>query len=115
MRVQVSDIDGIHASTPQAGERLLALIAPLLTAGEPVELDFEGVRHFSVPFFCASIFVLVKEDTANRLPGLLRYENLQPQGQSALDSTIDYAIRCRDNPRWAEGLYEAARELSERE
>jgi hypothetical protein len=115
MRVQVSEIDGSYASTPEAGQRLLALIEPVLARGEPVELDFEGVRYFSVPFFCASIFVLVKGDTGNRLSGLLRYENLLPQGQSALESTIDYAIRCRDNPRWAEGLYEAARKFSERE
>ncbi len=115
MRVKVSEIVGNQASTPEAGQRLLALIGPAFATGEPVELDFEGVQQFSVPFFCASIFVLVREDAANRLPGLLRCENLLPQGQSALDSTLDYAIRCRDNPRWAEGMYEAAEKLSERE
>ena len=115
MHVKVSDIDGAHASTPQAGQRLLALIQPPLTRGEQVELDFEGVRHFSVPFFSASIFVLIKADTENRLAGLLSYENLLPQGRSALDSTIDYAIRCRDNPQWAEGMYEAARKFAERD
>jgi hypothetical protein len=115
MRVKVNDIAGIHASTPEAGERLLALLQPLLARGEPVELDFAGVLHFSVPFFVASIFVLVKEDTENRLSGLLRYENLLPQGRSALDSTIDYAVRCRQDPRWAEGMYQAARQFSERE
>jgi hypothetical protein len=115
MRVKVSDIDGVHASTAQAGQRLYALIEPVLARGESVELDFEGVKHFSVPFFTSSIFILVRDDASGRVQGLLRYENLLPQGQSDLDSTLDYAVRCRDNPRWAEGMYEAARKLSQRD
>jgi len=115
MRVRVSEIEGISASTPQAGQRLLELIEPVLARGEVVVLDFEGVRDFSVPFFVASVFVLVKQDTEGRLSTLLRYENLPSQGQSALDSVLDYAVRCRNNPRWADGMYEAARKFAERE
>src|SRR4051794_13864243 len=101
MRVKVSEIDGIHAYTPQAGIRLRELIEPALAVGEEVTLDFEGVKHYSAAFFCASIGALIEADKAGRTPQLLRYENLLPRGQSALESATDFAIRRRDNPKWA--------------
>src|SRR5262245_20871939 len=104
MRVNVSDIDGVHASTPQAGQRLYALIEPVLARGEPVVLDFAGVQHFSAPFFNSSIGPLVEADSANRLPQLLRIENLPPLGQGVLDSVIENGIRMRENPRLREAM-----------
>lgn len=117
MRVKVSglDIDASSAYTFEAAQKLYALIEPVLARGEPVELDFEGVEHFSAVFFNYSIGWLVEKDTANRLPELLRVENLHPLGQTALDSVTENAIRCRENPRWREAAYEAARKMSERE
>jgi hypothetical protein len=115
MRVKVSDIDGVHAYTPQAGQRLYAIIEPAIARGEPVVLDFEGVRHYSAAFFVYSIGILVEADTTNRLPELLQYENLPPGGQAALDSVIGYAVRRRENPRWAEGMDQGARKLFERD
>src|SRR3954454_13171626 len=101
MRVKVKEIDGGFASTPQAGEKLYALIAPVLARGEEVTLDFEGVKHCSVPFFNASIGVLIEADAEGRLPALLHYENLPPLGQGIVDDVTEYAIRRRENPRWA--------------
>ena len=115
MRVKVSDIDGFQASTPQAGERLYALIAPVLARGEEVFLDFEGVKHCSVPFFNASIGVLIEADAEERLPALLRYENLSPLGQGIVESVTEYATRRRENPRWAAGMDEAVRKWSARD
>ena len=115
MRVKVMEIDGGFASTWEAGERLYALIAPALARGEEVILDFEGVRGFSVPFFAASIEVLIDADKEERLPALLRYENISAVGQSTVDSVSEFATRCRDNPRLKDGYYEAARKLAERD
>ena len=111
MRVKVSEIDGGHASTPQAGLRLHALIEPALARGEPVVLDFEGVKYCSVPFFSASVGILVEADAEGRLPALLSYESLSPMGQSAVDSVTEYAIRRRENPRWAAAMDEVAKKL----
>src|SRR5262245_2677320 len=115
MRVKVSDIDGIHATTPQTGQKLLAIIEPALARGEPVVLDFEGVRFIGVQFFYSSVGVLIEKDTVNQLSDLLRYENLHEIGQSALDSVVEYSIRRRDNPRWAEGMDAGFRKWSARE
>lgn len=101
MRVKVSEIDNGHAYTPQAGMRLRELIDPALGRGEEVVLDFEGVKHFSAAFFCASIGALVEADEARRLPALLHYENLLPLGQSTLESAIDFATRRRESPAGA--------------
>jgi hypothetical protein len=113
MRVKVSDVDGIHASTPQAGARLYAIIESALARGEVVPLDFEGVKHFAPGFFNCSIGVLIEQDTENRLTGLLRYENLPPLGQSSLESVVEYATRRREDPRWAAAMEAVVRKRSE--
>jgi hypothetical protein len=116
MRVKVKEIDGGFASTPQAGERLYALIAPVLEKGEEVILDFEGVRDTAVPFFIASIGPLIEADREERLPKLLRYENLNltPFGRSDVESVTEFAVRCRD-PRVKAAYAAAAQKLAERD
>jgi hypothetical protein len=113
VRIKVSEIDGGHAYTPQAGLRLHALIEPVLARGESVVLDFAGVEHFSSAFFSASVGKLVEADVTNRLPDLLRFENLAALGQTALDLATEFATRCRENPRWAAAAAEVARTSAE--
>lgn len=116
MYVRVSDIDtpGLGAS-PEAGMKLKELIEPALARGEQVELDFEGLRFFAIGFFVFSIGKLVETDTADRVPALLRYLNLNEAGQSYVKSAVEFAIRRRDNPRWAAGAGAAAEKMAERE
>src|SRR5438552_3357664 len=102
MRVKISDLFGFQAATGQAGYQLYTQIEPVLARGEPVVLDFEGVRYFATIFFTSSVGLLIEADTENRLPDLLRYENLPEMGQTALDLATETAIRRRENPRWAE-------------
>ena len=114
MRVKVSEVDGIHASTPQAGQRLYAIIEPAIARGEVVTLDFEGVKHFGPGFFNWSIGVLIEQDMENRLTGLLRYENLPPLGQNSLESVVEYATRRRENPQWAAAMEAVVRKRAEK-
>lgn len=111
MRVKVSEIDNGHASTGVAGLRLYHLIKPVLDKGEEVVLDFEQVKHCAAPFLSASVGNLIEEDKEERLPRLLRYENLTPQWQRTVDGVKDRAVRRRENPRWAAGWDEAYRKL----
>src|SRR5205085_950637 len=105
MRVKMlTDVDRIHASTDQAGQKLRDLIEPALARGEEVLIDFEGVKHFTPGFFYTAIGVLIERDFEERILPLLRFENLAPLGQSSLDDAIEYAIRRRENPRWAAGM-----------
>lgn len=109
MRVMVSEIDRGHASTPQAGARLHELIEPALGRGEQVVLDFDGVRHCDAPFLGASVGRLIEEDKEERLPPLLRYENLQPLWQGTLESVTSWAVRRRRNPAAAAAMDELLR------
>lgn len=115
MRVKVSEIDNGHASTPQAGLRLQALIEPVLARGEPVVLDFEGVKHCSTAFFNASIANLIEADKDDRLPELLTYENLSPNGQIALGMAARAGKRRRENPAGADAMDEFARKYFARD
>src|ERR1700676_1393738 len=108
MRVKVrDDVDGIHASTLQAGVKLHDLIEPALARGEEVVLDFEGVKYFAPMFFNCAIGTFIERDAENRLFESLRFENLSALGQLSLDHVIEYATRRRENPRGA-GARDAA-------
>lgn len=96
MRVKVSEIDG-HATTEQAAQELYLLVEPAIGRGEFVELDFQGVNHFSAVFFNHSIGLLADADPDDRLRGLLRLENAPPQIGPVVDLVIDNAKRLRDS------------------
>src|SRR6476469_1710656 len=100
MRVKVNDIDGATFAAPKAAEQLRELIEPVLARGEEVILDFAGIKHFTTAFFGDVLHTLIVADVEKRLPGLLRYENLPPIGQTARDMACDFALRCRDIPGW---------------
>src|SRR3954463_15753646 len=100
MRVKVSDLAGECPCIGEEGERAHELIAPVLERGEPVVLDFSGVKDVGGAFFAGAIGRLVERDAANRLPELLRYENLSPRGRGVLDAIIDHWTRRREVPGW---------------
>lgn len=117
MRVKVSglDLDSAHAYTPQAGEKLRALIEPILAQGDPVELDFTGVEHFSAIFFWTALGPLIEADSSHQLPALIRIENLSPLGENALESARALAVRRREVPGWASAMDRLGSQAVERE
>src|SRR5262249_36748019 len=115
MRVKVNDIDGATFADPKAAEQLRELITPALARGEAVILDFAGIKRFTTAFFGDVLHGLIVADVEKRLPELLRYENLPPIGQTALDMASEFAIRCRDIPGWAAAAEEAARKFFARD
>jgi hypothetical protein len=115
MYVRVREIDNGAAATGQAGEKLLELIEPAIARGEVVELDFEGVWIYAALFFYCSVGRLIEADTTERVPPLLRYANLSERGQADLEWGVEFAVRRRENPRWAAGAGAAAEKMAERE
>jgi hypothetical protein len=115
MRVKVTDVEGGVWATMQAGERLRELIAPALARGEEVELDFEGVRHYSAAFFADVFHELIRADVEDRLPQLVRFENLPQHGQDAFDAMRLWAVRWRENPKAAAAAAEVAMKFFERD
>src|SRR4051794_40854913 len=116
MRVKVSEIDNGHATTEQAAKRLFAIIEPAIARGEPVVLDFEGVRHYTGVFFGYSLGPLADADRDDRLRGLLRLENVPPYIPPVVDLVIDNAKHMRDaTPRYREAREQALRKIFEEE
>jgi hypothetical protein len=114
MRVNLfSEIDGVHAFTSKAGQKLYELIEPAVARGEEVVLDFDGVKHFSGTFFNWAIGRFIEKDFDGKLSRLIRYENLPPLGQGSLESAVEYATLRRENPRWAVAMEAAVRRRSE--
>src|SRR5258708_1743839 len=98
MRVKVRDVTGEYADSYEGGLRLADVIAPVLARGEEVVLDFEGVKDCFGAYFDCAIGRLIVQDAEDRLPKLLRYENLSPRGQTILEAVTEHAIRRRENP-----------------
>lgn len=101
MRVMVRDLDQGDAGTMRAGEMVRDLIEPALTRGEEVTLDFVGVRYCNAAFLNAAVGRLIESDVQERLPALLRYENMKPLWKGALESVIGWAERRRKYPAGA--------------
>jgi hypothetical protein len=114
MRVHLfSQIDGVHASTSQAGQKLYELIEPAVSRGEEVVLDFDGVKYFAPGFFNWAVGRFIEKDFDGKLSRLIRYENLPPLGESSLESVVEYATLRRENPRWAAAMEAAVRRRSD--
>src|SRR4051812_17139332 len=103
MRVNVSELAGELPCIWEDGERVHEVIAPVLERGEAVVLDFNGVKDVGGAFFAGAIGRLVERDAANRLPELLRYENLSPRDRGVLDAIIAHWTRRREIPGYGRG------------
>jgi len=72
---------------------LYALIEPFWRAGEPVILDFRGVKHWFDGVLQRLGQYLDRGRQGESLPELLRYENLAHRWGPALELASDFAIR----------------------
>jgi hypothetical protein len=98
MRSAVRDIVGEYAVTLEDGQHVYDRIAPVLQAGQPVELDFAGVTIFAAGFFNAAIGRLLKNIKVDDLRRLLTPLNLTPVGESVLQQVIKNATKYYSGP-----------------
>jgi hypothetical protein len=113
MRVKVRDLIGEMVVMWEEGERIHELIAPVLERGERVVLDFDGVKAFNSGFFAGAIGRLIERDVEDRLPALLRYENLPYKGQLCVDQVVAHWTRRREIPGWGAAWDAAVKRRSE--
>jgi hypothetical protein len=115
MRVLVRDIVGEFAMTPDEGQQVYDVIAPLLAKGERVELDFEGIRRCAAPFCSFAIGRLVQDHVPEQLNDLLRVQNLLPPGSDILSLAIENAERYYRRPGYREAMDTAWAKMQPRE
>jgi hypothetical protein len=104
MRVVVREVVNEPGNPFEEGQKVHDLISPALARGEPVELDFEGVRFLDVPFLNAAVGQLLKEIDLERVKALLRAQNLSALDRSILEGVIERASRYYTEPRYREAI-----------
>jgi hypothetical protein len=115
MRIMVRDVVGEYATTPEEGQRVYDVIAPVLAKGEQVELDFEGIRRCAAPFCSFGIGRLIQDHTPEQLNELLHVENLGPPGADILALAIENADRYYRRPGYREAMDRAWAKMLPRE
>jgi hypothetical protein len=86
-----------------------------LKAGRPVELDFEGVRVFSSPFFNTGVGQLLKDLRAEDLRRLVTIKNITPVGSEVMKLVVENAKRFYSCPDYRAAQIKAIEALSEEE
>ncbi|MEH2398292.1 MAG: STAS-like domain-containing protein [Nostoc sp.] len=93
MVYKIYDIVGEYAITADGGQKLYDQIHPLLLAGEPVELDFTGVKVFASPFVNFAFGQLLKDIPAEKLNQLVEFTSLNADGYDVLEHVMANAKR----------------------
>jgi len=70
MQIEVRERSGENAITRELGLEIYSSIQPVLARGEPVCLDFAGVKVFASPFLNAAIGQLLKDKSLPTLGGM---------------------------------------------
>ncbi|WP_375473103.1 STAS-like domain-containing protein [uncultured Nostoc sp.] len=93
MVYKIYDIVEEYAITADGGQKLYDQIHPLLLAGEPVELDFTGVKVFASPFVNFAFGQLLKDIPAEKLNQLVEFTSLNADGWDVLEHVMANAKR----------------------
>lgn len=87
-KILIKTVAGAQCGTEFEGTRLRDQLLPLLSSGETVELDFEGVGLASSTFFNASIGHAYNQFGAGFLRDHVTYSNVKSRVQFVLDRTL---------------------------
>jgi hypothetical protein len=104
MTYKIYDTVGEYAITADGGQKVYDQIYSELVAGNPVELDFTGVKIFASPFFNFAIGHLLKDIAADDLNRLVSFTNLNENGQNVLERVISNAKRYYSDPQYREAV-----------
>lgn len=91
MKILMKDIFGIRCIALSDGQKLHDLIIGELKNGNPVDLDFEGIKQFASPFFNLSIGQIMTEISEGEFRRLLTLENLDDTGKFVVGQVISNA------------------------
>jgi hypothetical protein len=91
MAYKIFNIVGEYAITAESGQKVYDEIHPVLFAGNPVELDFTGVKVFASLFFNVAIGQLLKDIPADKLNRLVEFTAISSDGWNVLERVITNA------------------------
>ncbi|OZY39224.1 hypothetical protein CJF43_24100 [Pseudomonas fragi] len=91
-QIKVFELTGRNAISMQNGEKLYKALHKNLIEGDRIEVNFEKVTLFASPFFNASIGLLLKDISVEKLQQQLSVTNLSDVGRDLLNHVISNAI-----------------------
>ena len=86
MKLEVEQLIGPNGLSSQSGQLIYDNIHPELLAGNPVELDFAGVRTFATPFLNTAIGQLYKDLKQEQIK---QSWDLVKNDSQSLDTSVD--------------------------
>jgi STAS-like domain of unknown function (DUF4325) len=89
ININVKELAGSNCISLSDGQTIYDKIHPKLKAGAVVNLNFEGVRVFSSPFFNAAIGQLLRDISGSALNDLLKVSGLPANGVETLKKVIE--------------------------
>jgi hypothetical protein len=104
MRYTVNEITGPFAIAPDNGQKLYDQIHPVLLSGEPVELDFDGIKVYASAFFNFAVGQLLKDLSSDALNSQLSIIGLDANAQNILRRVIDNAKRYYSEPTYQQAV-----------
>lgn len=90
--IKVFDLTGKNAISMQSGGRFFGVLQSRLVSEDVIIVNFEGVELFASPFFNASIGLLLKDISIDKLQQKLSIINLSDVGRDLLNHVISNAI-----------------------
>ena len=111
--VNVKEMIGTpNAILGSQGEKLYAALKPLLEQGQPVRLDFEGLRVLNSGFCNASVGRLYREMGAEAVQPRLECVNL---ATDRMKTALNDAIQLGQNPELLQSMQQAFEEYFQRD
>jgi hypothetical protein len=109
-KIDVVTLIGLNAISLQNGTKLYQKIFPILSKGESVELNFNGVQIFASPFFNSSIGLMLKDISIEEMKRTLKIVGMDENGISLLNHVISNAISFYGNKDNVKGVLDEKNE-----
>ncbi|MBE9248499.1 STAS-like domain-containing protein [Dolichospermum sp. LEGE 00240] len=104
---------GELATTEEPGQKLYEIIHPCLLRGEPVELDFTGVKVFASPFMNFAFGQLLKDISPEKLNQLIEFTSLNDDGWDVLQYIMTKAKRYYSDEKYRHAVDAVMTDMAE--
>ncbi len=112
-KIHILTLVGKNCITLDQGGKVYKVINPLLSAGQQVQLDFEGVEVFASPFFNQAIGKLLEGILPETLNSLFSVVNLPNSGLVTLRKVIENSKKYYSNLQHRKAIDQTIKEASE--
>ncbi|MBW4595474.1 MAG: STAS-like domain-containing protein [Brasilonema angustatum HA4187-MV1] len=97
-------LDSPYAMCAEQGTLVYDKILPVLQQGEKVELDFDGMKFCTAPFWTVAIGQLFSEFSEAEVREKIQFLHLNDLGTKALNRSIESASRFYTNPNYRRAI-----------